>query len=255
MIVKDVLEAISVTRTFGGVHAVKSVDARIESGAIVALIGPNGAGKTTLLNCIAGTDRPTSGTVLMDGIDITKKRPNQRAVLGVRRTFQHARPFDSMTLVENTMTSLGSHVGYTTPEGILRLPRYRKGESAARTRAYNALERVGLSSMAERDPRELSAGLQRLVEVARAYAAEPRFLLLDEPTSGLDSSEADALFTLLREFREEGIGMIVVEHRIQTVAEIADQMIVMDQGRVVASGTPEDVRNADTVVAAYMGGA
>lgn len=248
------LSAVDVSRAFGALYAVSGANATLCPGQIVALVGPNGAGKTTLLNCLTGTDSPTDGRILLDGVDITKWSNHKRAVAGVRRTFQHARPFGSMTLVENIMSSI-SETGYSAVDGLLRTPRYRRGEAAIQEMAFAALERVGLADLAHSDPSVLSAGQQRLAEVARAYAAKPRYLLLDEPTSGLNGKEADKLFDVITQFRDEGLGLIVVEHRIQTVAGLANQMIVMEQGKIVASGTPSEIRNSDTVIAAYMGSA
>ena len=248
------LQAVNVSRVFDGLVAVKDANLTVNKGQIVALIGPNGAGKTTLLNCLAGNDSPTHGSIELDGISINQWPSHKRANAGVRRTFQHARPFISLSLLENTMIPLMRTPQYNFFDGVLRTRRYRIRESEMREEAYQSLSRVGLASYAKEKPGKLSAGQQRLAEVARAYVGVPRFLLLDEPTSGLDTNEAQVLFDLLAEFQSEGLGIVLVEHRIRTAVQIADFIVVMDQGRVVSSGTPDEVRNAKTVIDAYLGG-
>jgi ABC-type branched-subunit amino acid transport system ATPase component len=249
----ELLKSVNLSKHFGGLHAVEDVSITIRSGEILGIIGPNGAGKSTLLNCISGADHPTSGTVMYDGEDITEQPMSVRARHGIRRTFQLERLINQLTLVENVMTGMGHAKDYRTPAAILGLPSFRRTEAALRRRALELLHRLELGARADQTPATIPPGQRRLVEIARAYISDPRVLLLDEPTGGLNTHEAQEVFDLVKEFRGEGRAIAIIEHRIRTAAEFSDRMVVLDQGKLVAEGDPETVKNSGSVLSAYLG--
>ncbi len=248
-----VLKTHALSKDFGGVHALSDCSIEIEGGKILGIIGPNGAGKTTLLNCISGADKASSGTVSYDGEDISGMSMHNRAQLGIRRTFQLDRLIPTLTVIENVMTGKAHERSYSTASAIFGVARFRKTEAAIRQQALELLDRLELAPLADMEPSTLPPGQRRLVEIARAYLSDPPVLLLDEPTSGLSHHEADEVFELLKEFRTEGRAIAVIEHRIRTAAEISDYLVVLDQGRLVAEGDPETVRNSGSVLSAYLG--
>jgi branched-chain amino acid transport system ATP-binding protein len=226
---------------FGGVTAVDGADFTAEPGTITGLIGPNGAGKTTCFNVISGLQRPTSGRVRLDGRDITSKTVDARARKGMGRTFQRLEAFGSLTVRENVMVALDIHRG---ARAIFR----RSDE-----KADDLLERVGIASYAEERADSVPTGTARLLELARALACEPRLLLLDEPSSGLDETETDDFGTLLRGLAGEGVAVLMVEHDMDLVMSVCDEIHVLDFGRIIASGTPARVRTDPRVQEAYLG--
>lgn len=246
------LDEISVR--FGGVNALSEVDFRIEKGTVTALIGPNGAGKTTLLGAITGMVAVQGGRVALGGEDVTALAPHVRALRGVVRTFQNLEVFANMTVLENVMTGRHALVGYGILDGILRTPRFRAGERACREAALDKLEFVGLADKKDVPAGELPYGSQRLLEMARAVAAEPRLLLLDEPAAGLNTQETAALAGLIARVRDElGITVGLVEHDMDLVMGISDAVTVLNFGTVLASGTPAEIQANPDVVAAYLG--
>lgn len=249
----EILKSVDLTRTFGGLDAVKDASITIRSGEILGIIGPNGAGKSTLVNCISGADLPTSGRVFYEDKDITTVSMSARARMGIRRTFQLERLINPLTLLENVMTGMGHARDYSTFSAVLGLPGFRRIEAALRKEARLLLGRLELAHMADHSPANIPPGQRRLVEIARAYISDPSVLLLDEPTGGLSTHEAQEVFELIGEFRSEGRAIAIIEHRIRTAAEISDRMVVLDQGRVVAEGDPETVRASGSVLSAYLG--
>jgi branched-chain amino acid transport system ATP-binding protein len=227
-----------VTVDFGGVRALDSVDLEVPEGGVTGLIGPNGAGKTTLFNAITGLQRTDRGKVMLDGRDITRQGPKQRARLGLGRTFQRLELFGSLSARDNVLVALESR-GINGREG--------------RQTADDLLERVGLASVATRQADMLPTGMARLVELARALACEPKVLLLDEPSSGLDNAEGDRLGTLLTELAELGVAILLVEHDMHLVMRVCSKVFVLDFGRLISSGTPAQVRADGNVQAAYLG--
>ena len=244
------LETVALSKDFGGLHAVSDASIAIRGGEILGIIGPNGAGKSTLLNCISGADRPSSGTVVLDGEDITALSMHDRARMGIRRTFQLERLINSLSLVENVMTGMGHARDYRTSAAIFGLPSFRRAEAALRQHAGELLHRLGLGSRADASPGTIPPGQRRLVEIARAYISDPRVLLLDEPTGGLSTTEADEVFDLLKEFRAEGRAIAVIEHRIRTAAEVSDRLVGLDQGVAGAEGDPATGRASGSVLGA-----
>lgn len=247
------LETRGVTRRFGGVVAVDSVTIRVEEGVLAGVIGPNGAGKSTLFHLIAGYLRPNAGRVVFCGRDVTTKPPDARARLGIGLAFQAVRLFRGLTVLENVMVGAHAWSRYGFLEAFLLMPARWREERLIRQQAWSALERVGLVGLAAERVESLPVGLQRSVQIARALCGRPRLLLLDEPASGLRTGERARLAHLLRTLRGEGLAMLVVEHDVAFVTSLAERVTVMDQGRVLAEGTPAQIRADPSVVAAYLG--
>jgi branched-chain amino acid transport system ATP-binding protein len=226
---------------FGGLAALDAVDLHADAGQVTGLIGPNGAGKTTLFNVITGLQTPTGGRVLLDGADITTRKPHERARLGIARTFQRLEVFGSLTARENVMVAADSRRAWS-------------GEKLdSRRVADEILDRVGLLDVADEPVDAMPTGLARLVELARALAARPRLLLLDEPGSGLDQHETDDLAALLVALAADGIAILLVEHDVELVMRLCAEIFVLDFGRLIARGTPGDIRANRAVQAAYLG--
>ncbi len=233
--------------------ALMEVSLQVRPGQIKGLIGPNGAGKTTLFNLITGVLRPTAGDIRLDGRSIVGLPPYRIAALGIARTFQNIQLFPGMTVLEHVLVGDHRHGRSGLLEAILRTSRMRREEAAARDRAWAILERVGLTEWADRPAESLPLGLQRIVEIARALAAAPRLLLLDEPGAGLNPFEKARLAELIRSLHREGITVLLVEHDMNFVMELADEIAVLDYGRLIAEGSPEAIRQDPRVIAAYLG--
>lgn len=247
------LDICAVSRTFGGLQALKDVSCCMEPNRIMAVIGPNGAGKTTLFNIVSGMLRPDSGGVRLDGAEITGLAPWRIARLGVSRTFQNVSLFANMSVLENVMVGRHRHGRSGFLAGALRLPRPRREEREARARAHACLAQVGLEGRAAAPVSALSFGQRRLVELARALATEPRLLLLDEPASGLTTRETEELRQLILRLRSQGLSILLVEHDMSLVMDVADDILVLHHGQPVASGPPAKVRADPRVIAIYLG--
>lgn len=250
---EQILEVQNLTKRFGGVTAQNQVTFSIEKGIVCGLIGPNGAGKTTLFNMITGIYRPDVGKVVFNGKDI-KKTPVHRLVkAGVARTFQHVELFSSMTLLENIM--VGMHV--RTKAGfwaaVTRLPAMKREERQSRQRAEELLEFTALSADAHKMAGDLPAGRQKTAQIARALASDPLLLLLDEPAAGLNPVETDALGKLIQKIKQSGITMMLVEHDMSLVMGMSDKVVVLDQGKKLAEGTPRQIQSNEAVMSAYLG--
>jgi branched-chain amino acid transport system permease protein len=246
------LEATNLTRRFGGVVAVDDVSLTVAAGEILALIGPNGAGKTTVFNMVSGVLAPTAGTVSVAGRRVEGRKPHVFAGARATRTFQNLQIFASMTVVGNVLVGrhLRSRAGMLA--GALVLPAVRE-ERASEAEARRIVDLVGLGEDADRLAVDLPFGRQRLVEVARALASEPDLLLLDEPMAGLSGSERRELARLLRRLRAGGMSIVLVEHDVDAVLALADRVAVLDDGALIALGTPEEIRNDEAVITAYLG--
>ena len=236
-----VLEARHLAVQFGEHQAVRDVSIDVDAGEIVGLIGPNGAGKTTTFNAIAGVQR-CRGTVVLDGVDISAKRPHRRARLGLNRTFQRLEVFGSMTASDNVRA-----VAETTARAR------RRSMATAGATAEEILGHVGLTEVADQRADTLPTGQARLVELARAMASEPRVLLLDEPASGLDEVETRRLADVLIRLRDDGLALLMVEHDMDLVMRLCTRIYVMNLGELIADGTGEQVRNDPAVREAYLG--
>ena len=235
------LETQGVTVRFGGNTAVDDVSLSIEPGSVTGLIGPNGAGKTTLFNTVTGMQRPTSGRVLLDGRDITRKAPAKRAHLGIARTFQRLELFLSLSVRDNV------RVAGDIVKASRRGPYDVKGETD------RLLELTGLAPIADLEVSSIPTGLARVVEVARALMTHPRLLLLDEPAAGQTEHETEQFAVMLRGLAETGLGICLVEHDLPLVMQLCATIHVLDQGRLIASGTPAEMQASPEVIAAYIG--
>ncbi len=233
------LRASAVSRSFAGVDALREVTLELGRGEIVGLIGPNGAGKSTLVNVLSGFDRPSSGTIELEGRNITRWSPSRRGRRGLARTFQQSHTFRALSVRENVeVAALGSGAG----------PR------EARRRAGRLLNLFALSPHAERPASTLAQGDDRRLGVARALATEPRFVLLDEPAAGLPEAEVLAFGTAVESVRDEhGAGVLLIDHNMALIMEICDRIHVLDQGRTLAEGTPAEIRGNLDVAASYLG--
>ncbi len=249
------LEVAALDKRFSGLHATQGVSFIVPDGSVTALVGPNGAGKTTLFNLITNLVRPDAGRVRLFGQDLRGVEGSGIAALGMIRTFQSARVFPGMTALENVMT--GAHRGSRI--GVLAyaawLPAARRAEQALGDRAAALLELIGLDRQGAAHAADLPIGAQKLLEVARALMARPRLLLLDEPAAGLNDAETEELAALLRAVQAGGVTVLVVEHNMGLVMNVADQVVVLDAGRVIACGPPATVQRDPAVVAAYLGAA
>ncbi len=243
-----------VTKVFGGLTAVDSVDLDIAERSITSLIGPNGAGKTTLFNCLTGLHRPEVGEILFSGRSLIGLRPDEITDRGVARTYQNIRLFGRMTALENVL--VGQHLRLQAPHwsAILRTSRQQAEERAAREFGRELLSFVGLSGREEVVSTNLPYGDQRLLEVARALGSRPLLLLLDEPAAGMNPSETDRMMALVHRLRDEkGITVFLIEHDMKVVMSISESVAVLDYGEKIAEGTPEEVRSNARVIEAYLG--
>ncbi|HEM4786285.1 TPA: ABC transporter ATP-binding protein [Streptococcus suis] len=249
------LEVKDLTKNFGGLTAVGDVTMELHEGELVGLIGPNGAGKTTLFNLLTGVYEPSEGTISLAGTILNGKAPSKIASLGLGRTFQNIRLFKNMTVLENVLIGLGNHGKSEVFASFFRLPAFYKNEEALKIKAIELLKIFDLDGDADTLAKNLPYGQQRRLEIVRALATEPKILFLDEPAAGMNPQETAELTQLIRKIKEEfGITIILIEHDMSLVMEVTERIYVLEYGRLIAHGTPEEIRNNKRVIEAYLGG-
>ncbi|WP_153127491.1 ABC transporter ATP-binding protein [Peribacillus tepidiphilus] len=250
----SVLEVKQLTKKFGGLTANQDISMQVERNSITAVIGPNGAGKTTFFNMITGVYQPTSGSIYLEGEKIDGLKPHDVSKKGISRTFQNIRLFSEMSVIENVLVGMHTHLKAGLMGILFNLPVIRKEEKDAEVRAYELLEYVGLAHLLNEKARNLSYGAQRRLEIARALAAKPKLLLLDEPAAGMNPKETSELTGLIQKMRNEfNLTVVLIEHDMKLVMEISEHIVVLDHGEKIAEGKPEEIRNNAKVIEAYLG--
>ena len=247
------LEVSGITQIFGGVTALDTVSFSITKGDITGVIGPNGAGKTTLFNIITGIYRQTAGTVLLEGKDVTGLLPEKLARLAMVRTFQNIELFGAMTVLENVMVGMHTKSSSGLLACALKMPWSISEEKRIREGAEKWLEFTGITDLAGHTAASLPFGKGRLLEIARALAVGPRIILMDEPAAGLNSQETVSLAHLIKQIRDLGITVVLVEHDMELVMDICDRIVVLNLGKKLAEGTPREIQDNHEVIAAYLG--
>ncbi|HHY60369.1 MAG TPA: ABC transporter ATP-binding protein [Clostridia bacterium] len=242
------------TKTFGGLTAVSNVDIEIQRGELVGLIGPNGAGKTTVFNLLTGIYVPTSGEINFEGNSLLRLKPYQVTARGIARTFQNIRLFNSMTVLDNVKLAYHWHGKYSLIGSFLRLPDYYRGEEKMTREALELLKVFNLDHKAYETAKNLPYGEQRRLEIVRALAARPKLLLLDEPAAGMNPQETKELMNLIGEIREKfDLTILLIEHDMSLVMSICERIYVLDYGKVIAEGTPDEIKRNPRVIEAYLG--
>ena len=249
------LDVKNLTKHFGGLTAVGDVTLELNEGELVGLIGPNGAGKTTLFNLLTGVYEPSEGTVTLDGHLLNGKAPYKIASLGLGRTFQNIRLFKDLTVLENVLIAFGNHHKPHALASFFRLPVFYKTEEDLKNKALDLLKIFDLDKEAETLAKNLAYGQQRRLEIVRALATEPKILFLDEPAAGMNPQETAELTSLIRRIKNEfNITIMLIEHDMSLVMEVTERIYVLEYGRLIAHGTPDEIKTNERVIEAYLGG-
>lgn len=249
----SLVELKNLTKTFGGLVAVNDVSFIVPEGSIVGLIGPNGAGKTTVFNLITGNYAPDTGEILFDGTDVVGMKTHRIVSSGIARTFQTIRLFKNMSALENVLAGCHCRMKAGAFSCMFRPAAQRREEQQAIERAMQELDFVGLADQWDTLSSNLSYGKQRLLEIARALASDPKFIILDEPAGGMNDQETHELITLIRAMRDRGITVLLIEHDMGLVMEVCERLVVIEYGAKIAEGTPEEIKNNPRVIEAYLG--
>lgn len=247
------LETENLTKRFGGLVAVDDASIEVDPGELVGLIGPNGAGKTTLYNCVTGYLDPTRGEVYFDGNRITGEPPEAIARRGMVRTFQHSRPLTTLTVRENVMVAAPDNPGEETLPALFRTGSAREREAEIRARADRLLERFDLADRADEYAGRLSGGERKILEIARSLMLEPDLLMLDEPYAGISGQTVSAVSSYIQDLNDDGMTFVVIEHGLESLAELVDRLVVLNEGRVLADGPTEEVVRDERVINVYAG--
>ncbi|MCI1987440.1 MAG: ABC transporter ATP-binding protein [Lactobacillus sp.] len=251
----SLLQVEHVSKIFGGLKAVEDVSLHVEEGELVALIGPNGAGKTTLFNALTGVSPATEGTVTFNGVSLDKKKPYQVAKMGIARTFQNIRLFHQLSVRENLQAAMTHRYKEDFVSSILRLPTFTKKEALVNGWTDEILAKLDLSAVGDTITANLPYGTQRRVEIARAVASDPKLIFLDEPAAGMNPEETADLTALIRRLQSEfGLTVVLIEHDMSLVMNLAERIYVLEHGKLIAEGTPAEIQNNDAVITAYLGG-
>lgn len=248
-----VLQTVKLTKKFGGLIAVNNFDLKVNQGEISSLIGPNGAGKTTVFNVVTGIYQADGGKVIFKGEDLARRKPHQIVEKGIARTFQNIRLFNNMTCLENVMAGQHCRSKEGVGSSIFRTSSQRKEESEIREIAKRRLQQVGLWRYRDELAKNIAYGNQRMLEIARALASNPDLLILDEPSSGLNDKESEDLVKFLKSLLKENLTILLIEHDMNVVMGISDWVTVMDEGKKIAEGKPEEVYHNPIVIEAYLG--
>ncbi len=247
------LALTQVSKRFGGVEVLQDVAFQVNAGQVFGLIGPNGAGKTTVFNLVTGLIAPSGGSITFNGETLTGRAPHRITRLGIARTFQNIRVFKEMSLLDNVVVGMHTHLDYSVAGWMFSLPGFKQQEQQARARAHELLSWVGLDAKADDLADGLSYGEQRKLELARALATRPKLLLLDEPVAGMNTSEKTELMRVIERIAERGFTIFMIEHDMRFVMGLCKRVAVLNFGRIIAEGTPEEIKRNPDVIEAYLG--
>jgi len=248
------LRAHGLHKSFGGVRAVRDVSFELAAGSVFAIIGPNGAGKSTMLNLISGVYQPDAGGLSFNGADLAGLPAHRRVRLGIARTFQKIRLFKQLSVLENVVAGFHTHHDVPAWQYLIHADAFRRDHARCRAEAMDLLSFMGLAARRDTPAGSLSYGEQRMLEFARALATKPKLLLVDEPAAGLNAAEVDTLLDRIKITRDRGVTVVLVEHNMELVMNVADRVLVMDYGQHLFQGAPAEVQKSEAVLAAYLGG-